>query len=215
MATIKVAIAFFAGIAIGSIGIWCVIQKRIEKCKDSNLSNKIEHNETEHNKTEHNKIEQCKDVQELADWLDKRYAFHIERSGKLASFYKVIGCVFLITVPITSAFLSVLINDNGFLKKIGIPIDQPLATIYVSGFLSIVTIVNSIIKPSRNFNNSVGHCIELTNWKIKKDVIFIEILSKGEKVSDADYRKILDHNYKLSEIGKNMAKDLMSSETKR
>jgi len=68
--------------------------------------------------------------------------------------------------------------------------------------LTLLTIVNSVLKPDERFARAVQYCIELHDWKRDLDIRVAEINTKDRNVF---LKMIQDMDNKLSQIGQKMA----------
>lgn len=133
----------------------------------------------------------------LADFqkmLEDRYLFHKEKAEKHVAIFKPLGFAFGLAIPILAALVTFSMG-----AEIGIP--RPLVAI-MGLTLTLLTIVNSVLKPDERFAKAAHHCIALHEWKLEFD---IQVAKAEPSDETAFYSMILEMDMKLSGIGKAMA----------
>ena len=81
MTKIQTVIAICIGILIGSVGYWFMMRNKLNQQKQKDKTS--------------DGLKQCRSVEELAEYLDKRFSYHIQRATEHSTYYKTLGCFFL------------------------------------------------------------------------------------------------------------------------
>ena len=126
--------------------------------------------------------------------LEARYSFHKEKAERHVTLFKPIGFTFGLAIPIFAAVVTFSISSES-----GVP--QPVAAVMGLG-LTLLTIVNSVLKPDERFSKGAQYCIALNEWKLEFDIRAAEADTTDET---AFHAMIQEMDRKLSEIGKAMA----------
>jgi hypothetical protein len=126
--------------------------------------------------------------------LIARHAFHTGLAKDLNLRYKWWSPVLLILIPVYSAVLSFL--TTGIIES----------KLYLSLFalvLTVLTILNSIIKPDEKFISSAAVLVQLKDWEVDLALGLISLDDNDVK----GHTKFLGHkSAQLSEIGNSMAR---------
>jgi hypothetical protein len=135
-----------------------------------------------------------KSLKDFQQALENRYVFHKENAEKHVKVFKPMGFIFAFAVPILAAVVAFSMSpDSGVSKQ---------AAAGMGLVLTLLTIVNSILKPDKKFAEATQNCIALNDWKLEFDIRVAETATTDEK---AFHAVIQDMDKKLSDIGKAMA----------
>ena len=135
-----------------------------------------------------------KSLSDFQQMVENRYAFHKEKAERHVAVFKPMGFVFGLAIPILAALVTFSMSaESG--------IGQPAGAI-MGLALTLLTIVNSVLKPDERFAKAAQNCIALNEWKLAFDIHSAEADTTDEKAFHAMIQK-MDQN--LSEIGKAMA----------
>jgi hypothetical protein len=133
-------------------------------------------------------------MREFYQTTDDRYVFHKEKAESHVNRFKPLGFFFGLAIPVLSALVTVAITYESTIPT------------YVSAgmglVLTLLTIVNSVLKPDKRFVSAAQHCIALHEWKRDFDIRVAESDDADEK---AFHALIQEMDTRLSEIGKSMA----------
>ena len=127
--------------------------------------------------------------------LERRYVFHKKNAEKHVKMFKPLGFLFGLAIPILSALVTFSISSDRSGALAALSAAMGLA-------LTVLTILNSVLKVDERFARGAQHCIALHEWKRDFDILVAESDTQDEKVFHAMIREMDD---KLSEIGKSMA----------
>lgn len=104
------------------------------------------------------------------------------------------GFAFGLAIPILAALVTFSMSSES-------GISQPIGAV-MGLLLTLLTIVNSVLKPDERFAKAVQSCIALNEWKLEFDIQSAEADITDEKAFHVMIQKM---DKKLSEIGKAMA----------
>ncbi len=132
-----------------------------------------------------------------------RYNYHLESAKKNAKFFSNTNYLFSFLVPTYSAFLTYIIS-NDFIKS------KEILGIF-GLFLTILTIVASILKPYERCISAVDVLIVLSNWKTDLIVNLGSIDESGldeVQKKKALYELLHRKDQEISKVGKAMMENL-------
>lgn len=135
-----------------------------------------------------------KSTAEFQQELEDRYSWHKEKAELHSKIFKPLGFSFGLAIPLLSALITYAVAGES-----GIP--KSVAAI-MGLFLTLLTIMHSVLKPEERFAKAVQHCISLHDWKREFDIHMTEADPQDEA---AFHTLIRDLDNKLSNIGKEMA----------
>ncbi len=137
-----------------------------------------------------------KSVSDFQKTIEGRYFFHMEKADQHVTIFKPLGFVFGLAIPILAALVTFSMSTESGIPK---------AVTAVMGLaLTLLTIVNSVLKPDERFAKATQHCIALAEWKRELDIQMAESNTADEMAFHAMIREM---DKKLSEIGKSMAEN--------
>ena len=126
--------------------------------------------------------------------LENRYNYHKKMAEKHVKTFKPIGFTFGLFIPVLAALVTFsMTTESGILARV---------SVLMGLALTLLTIVNSVLKPDERFARAVQYCIELHDWKRDLDIRVAEINTKDRNVF---LKMIQDMDNKLSQIGQKMA----------
>jgi len=134
-------------------------------------------------------------TKELAISILKRYLFHRYSAQKAHRNYEILSQILNIMIPVLSATLTA-IADFG------------LKYFWLLGLtLTIITILNSLLKPTEKFTQFAQSRIRLQEWEVDFSIKLSAILKENKNVShEYTINKLLEEkNEQLSGIVNNMA----------
>ncbi|MDY0220887.1 MAG: hypothetical protein RBR67_07105 [Desulfobacterium sp.] len=135
-----------------------------------------------------------KSLSDFQKILEDRYSFHKEKAERHVKTFKLMGFVFGLAIPIFAALVTFSMSTE-FGTSQSVSAVMGLA-------LTLLTIVNSVIKPDERFAKGSQTCIALNQWKLEFDIHAAE----ADTADEAAFHVVIkDMDKKLSEIGKTMA----------
>lgn len=135
-----------------------------------------------------------KSLSDFQKALEDRYCFHKGNAERHVTIFKPMGFAFGLAIPILAAVVTFSMGVES-----GIP--KPLAAV-MGLVLTLITIVNSVLKPDERFVKAAQNCIALNEWKLEFDIYSAEADTTNAKEFHDMVQKM---DKKLSEIGKAMA----------
>jgi hypothetical protein len=139
-----------------------------------------------------------KSLSDFQKALEDRYLFHKEKAERQVTTFKPIGFIFGLAIPIIAAVVTFSMTTESGISK-------PVAALMGLG-LTLLTIVNSVLKPDERFAKAAQHCIALEEWKREFDINMAESHTTDEMAFHAMIREM---DKALSEIGKSMAENFV------
>jgi hypothetical protein len=133
-------------------------------------------------------------MREFYQTTEARYVFHKEKAESHVNRFKPMGFFCGLAIPILSALVTFAITY-----------ESAIPTFVTAGMglvLTLLTIVNSVLKPDKRFTSAAQYCIALHEWKRDFDICVAESDAADEK---AFHALIQEMDGRLSEIGKSMA----------
>lgn len=135
-----------------------------------------------------------KRLPEFQQALEARWDFHRVRAERHVCIFKPLGFLFGLAIPILAALVTFSLSDTS-----GIP---PSVQAAMGLGLTLLTIVNSVLKPDERFAKEAQNCIALNDWKLDFDIKVAE----ADPADEAAFHAMIQQmDAKLSEIGKAMA----------
>jgi hypothetical protein len=131
---------------------------------------------------------------EMLHTVEERFLFHREKSEAHVRVFKPIGFIFGLAIPLLSALVTFGLSNDAVVPS--------AATTAMGLLLTLLTIVNAVLKPDKRFAAAVQHCIALHEWKRDFDIRVAESDAADEK---AFHELIQEMDGRLSEIGRAMA----------
>jgi len=143
-----------------------------------------------------------KSLPDFQKTLEDRYSYHKDKAERHVKIYKPMGFVFGLSIPILAALVTFSMSTEYSISQ---------SVISVMGLaLTLLTIVNSILKPDERFAKGTQNCIALNEWKLEFDIHTAEADTTDET---AFHSMIQEMDKKLSEIGKAMAESWIPKPT--
>lgn len=139
-----------------------------------------------------------KSLSDFQKTIEDRYTFHKDKAERHVAIFKPMGFAFGLSIPILAALVTFAMSAES-----GIP--QPAAAA-MGLALTLLTIVNSVLKPDERFAKAAQNCIALNEWKLEFDIRAAEADTTDEA---AFHAMIQEMDKKLSGIGKSMAESFI------
>lgn len=124
--------------------------------------------------------------------------FHKKNAEKAVTRFKPLGFVFGLAIPVFAALVTFSMRHES-----GIP--QQLAAV-MGLALTLLTIVNSVLKPGERFTSAAHQCIAIHEWKQEFDIRVAETDTTDERAFRIMIREM---DRKLSDIGKAMVENCL------
>lgn len=140
-------------------------------------------------------IEKNEEWQEEYERVKKRGKEHRDIAHSNAKKYRPISLYLALSIPISSAFIP-------FFTRIDVPLIKDWVVPIIALIVAILSIVNSVLKPTERFIAGANIAVEIYDWDFDLEIMLKQINKKNAKEIFKFLKKKNDH---MSIIGKKLA----------